>query len=99
VEYRILGSLEVVANGTAANLGPPKQRAVLAVLLVHANEIVPTDRLIDLVWDAPKPPSPAQGPVVLHTCGGVVVSRAASPMSRRMSRLCCLRMGGSLWRS
>jgi DNA-binding SARP family transcriptional activator len=58
VEYRILGSLEVVANGTAANLGPPKQRAVLAVLLVHANEIVPTDRLIDLVWPE-RPPRTA----------------------------------------
>jgi DNA-binding SARP family transcriptional activator len=58
VEYRILGSLEVVANGTVADLGPPKQRAVLAVLLLHANEIVPTDRLIDLVWPE-RPPRTA----------------------------------------
>jgi len=55
VEYRILGSLEVMANGTAADLGPPKQRAVLAVLLLHVNEIVPTDRLIDLVWPRSPP--------------------------------------------
>jgi DNA-binding SARP family transcriptional activator len=58
VEYRILGSLEVVANGTAADLGPPKQRAVLAVLLLHANQIVPTDRLIDLIWPE-RPPRTA----------------------------------------
>jgi len=50
VEYRILGSLQAVSDGTSADLGPPKQRAVLAVLLLHANEIVPVDRLIDLVW-------------------------------------------------
>jgi basic membrane lipoprotein Med (substrate-binding protein (PBP1-ABC) superfamily)/DNA-binding SARP family transcriptional activator len=50
VDYRILGSLEVASDGVAAELGPQKQQAVLAVLLLHANEIVPTDRLIELVW-------------------------------------------------
>ncbi len=55
VEYRILGSLEVLADGIAADLGPPKQRAVLAVLILHANEIVPTDRLVDLVWTGNPP--------------------------------------------
>ncbi len=50
MDYRILGSLEVVADGRAAELGPPKQRAVLAILLLHASEIVPTDLLIELVW-------------------------------------------------
>jgi len=50
VEYRLLGSLEVVSDGTAVELGPPKQRAVLAILLLHAGEIVPTDRLIEQVW-------------------------------------------------
>jgi basic membrane lipoprotein Med (substrate-binding protein (PBP1-ABC) superfamily)/DNA-binding SARP family transcriptional activator len=50
VDYRILGSLEVASDGVAAELGPRKQQAVLAVLLLHANEIVPTDRLIELVW-------------------------------------------------
>jgi DNA-binding SARP family transcriptional activator len=55
VEYRILGSLQVLADGTVADLGPPKQRAVLAILILHANEIVPTDRLIDLVWTETPP--------------------------------------------
>jgi basic membrane lipoprotein Med (substrate-binding protein (PBP1-ABC) superfamily)/DNA-binding SARP family transcriptional activator len=65
VEYRILGSLEVVANGTVADLGPPKQRAVLAVLLLHANEIVPTERLIDLVWPE-RPPRTAVHSVQIY---------------------------------
>ena len=50
VEYRLLGSLEVRSNGRVADLGPRKQRVVLAVLLLHAGEIVSTDRLIELVW-------------------------------------------------
>ena len=49
VEYRVLGSLEVRSDGEAPALGPPKQRAVLAILLLHAGEIVPTDRLVELV--------------------------------------------------
>jgi basic membrane lipoprotein Med (substrate-binding protein (PBP1-ABC) superfamily)/DNA-binding SARP family transcriptional activator len=55
VEYRILGSLEVAADGQAVDLGPPKQRAVLAVLLLHANEIVAAERLIELVWAGRQP--------------------------------------------
>ena len=50
MQFRILGSLEAVADGVTADLGPPKQRSVLAILLMHAGEIVPTDRLIDLLW-------------------------------------------------
>jgi basic membrane lipoprotein Med (substrate-binding protein (PBP1-ABC) superfamily)/DNA-binding SARP family transcriptional activator len=55
VDFRILGSLEVASDGTTTDLGPPKQRAVLAVLLLHGGEIVPTDRLIELVWGAHPP--------------------------------------------
>lgn len=50
MQFRMLGSLEAVADGVAADLGPPKQRCVLAILLIHAGEIVPTERLIDLLW-------------------------------------------------
>src|SRR5262245_57828965 len=47
---RILGPLEVGSSTARATLGGPKQRALFAVLVMHANEIVPTDRLIELVW-------------------------------------------------
>jgi basic membrane lipoprotein Med (substrate-binding protein (PBP1-ABC) superfamily)/DNA-binding SARP family transcriptional activator len=50
MDFRILGALEVSAHGAVAELGPPKQRALLAILLLHAGEIVPIDRLIDLLW-------------------------------------------------
>ncbi len=55
VEFRILGPLEALANQVPVDLGRPKQRALLALLLLHANQPVPLDRVIDLLWgpDAP----------------------------------------------
>ena len=56
VRFRFLGSLGVeTETGVTVDLGPPKQRSVLAVLLLNANEIVPTDRIIDLVWGDSSP--------------------------------------------
>ncbi len=55
MEYRVLGNLEVLAGGASLALGPPKQRAVLAVLLLNARQIVPAERLIDLVWGESPP--------------------------------------------
>src|SRR3954464_14246786 len=53
LEFRVLAPLEVLAGGAPVRLGGPRQRAVLAILLAHANEVVPAERLIDDVWDAP----------------------------------------------
>ena len=56
MEFRILGSIEVVENGDGPiPLGGPKQRAVLAHLLLRANHLVPTDVLIDEVWGEEPP--------------------------------------------
>jgi DNA-binding SARP family transcriptional activator len=59
IEYRILGPLEVLADGVPTALGGPRQRAVLAILLAHANEAVPISRLIDGVW-GDQPPETAE---------------------------------------
>jgi hypothetical protein len=57
IEFRVLGSFEVVdADGPLA-LGGPKQRALLAVLLLHRGEVVSTDRLIDQLWGEQPPAS------------------------------------------
>jgi YVTN family beta-propeller protein len=53
--FRVLGPLEVARSGSAVPLGGPRQRAVLAMLLLEANCVVPMDRLADEVW-AGKPP-------------------------------------------
>jgi DNA-binding SARP family transcriptional activator len=50
MEFRILGRLEVWDGGNAIALGGPKPRALLALLLLHANEVVSTDRLIEELW-------------------------------------------------
>ena len=55
MQFRILGSLSVVGNGSVAALGPPKQRALLAVLLTRIGEAVPVDRLIELLWGTAAP--------------------------------------------
>jgi DNA-binding SARP family transcriptional activator len=55
VEFRILGPLEVRVDGHPVELGGARQRAVLAVLLLHANEVVPAERVIDAVWDDDPP--------------------------------------------
>jgi DNA-binding SARP family transcriptional activator len=56
MEFRILGPLEVQDEGGELSLGGRKPRALLAVLLLHPNEVVPADRLIDelLGEDFPK---------------------------------------------
>jgi predicted ATPase/DNA-binding SARP family transcriptional activator len=59
LDFRILGPLEVLAGGQLLPLGGAKQRAVLALLLVHANEPVSPDRLIDALWDE-RPPATAK---------------------------------------
>jgi DNA-binding SARP family transcriptional activator len=60
VDFRILGPFEVCDGDQHIPIGPPKQRAVLAVLLVHANQVVAVDRLIDLLWGE-EPPARAGG--------------------------------------
>ena len=55
MEFRILGPLEVWNGGGEVSLGGPKPRALLAVLLLHPNEVVPTDRLIDDLWGEDSP--------------------------------------------
>jgi DNA-binding SARP family transcriptional activator len=55
VEFRILGPLEVIEGGRQLTLGGPRQRALLALLLTRANEVVSTDRLIDELWGAQAP--------------------------------------------
>ncbi len=55
MEFRILGPLEVVADGDLLPLGGARQRAVLVVLLTRPNEIVSVDRLIDQLWAGDPP--------------------------------------------
>ena len=50
MEFRVLGVLEALDAGLPVSLGGPKQRSVLAMLLLDANRSVSTDRLVDGLW-------------------------------------------------
>jgi YVTN family beta-propeller protein len=54
-QFLMLGPLEVVRSGCAVPLGGPRQRAVLALLLLEANRVVSIDRLVEDVWGG-RPP-------------------------------------------
>ena len=56
VEYLLSGAVETRVDGSAAPLGGPKQRCVLAVLLANHGTVVSADRLIDAVWEDKPPP-------------------------------------------
>jgi DNA-binding SARP family transcriptional activator len=60
VQVRLLGSMEVTIQGRPVRLGGKRQRAVLALLLLHANRRVSRDRLIEDVWDGRPPPQAIQ---------------------------------------
>src|SRR5262245_8182334 len=63
MEFRILGPVEVVDNGRAVALGPAKQRAVLVILLLHVNQVVSRDRLVEDLWGDR---APETAPKALH---------------------------------
>ncbi|MDZ4266810.1 MAG: BTAD domain-containing putative transcriptional regulator, partial [Mycobacterium sp.] len=57
MRYRLLGPLQVVRGDTPLDIGRPKQRAVLAALLLAGGRVVSVDRLIDIVWGDDVPAS------------------------------------------
>ena len=60
MDFRILGPLEALDEGRVVRLGGSKQRALLAVFLLHANETLGTDRLIDELWGERAPATAAK---------------------------------------
>ena len=61
MEFRVLGPVEVRNGDARVALGGPRRRALLAVLLLNANRVVPVDRLIGAVWgEAPPATATAQ---------------------------------------
>jgi DNA-binding SARP family transcriptional activator len=60
IEFRLLGPLEVTLHERPLELGGVKQRSLLAILLLHANQVLSSDRLIDELWGASPPPTAAK---------------------------------------
>jgi DNA-binding SARP family transcriptional activator/ABC-type branched-subunit amino acid transport system substrate-binding protein len=87
VDYRLLGPLEVRDDGRPVALGAAKERALLALLLLHRGEVVSSERLIDGLWGEHPPATAAKslqvhvshlrkalgaGPIVTHGHGYVL---------------------------
>ena len=55
LEFRVLGPLEVANGDGVVEIAAPKQRALIAMLLLHANEVLSVDRLVDALWGESPP--------------------------------------------
>jgi DNA-binding SARP family transcriptional activator len=60
IEVAVLGPLQVTSTGTPVHIGPPKARAVLSLLALHAGRTVPVTVLTEALWDEDPPRSAAK---------------------------------------
>ena len=74
-ELGVLGPVLMCVGGRPVDLGPPKQRAVLAALALDANQPVPVPALVERTWDQPPP-------AVITLC----LRSAGTPTPRRQCR-------------
>jgi DNA-binding SARP family transcriptional activator len=65
MDYRILGPLEAFDGDRAISLGGARQRAVLALLVLHGNETLTSDVIVDELWGEEAPPTAVK---VLQNC-------------------------------
>lgn len=73
--FGMLGPLEARCGERRIDLGAPKQRAVLALLLIEANRVVPVERLVRVLWDD-QPPARSSGALQVYVSG---LRRALEP--------------------
>src|SRR5262245_54340867 len=57
MEFRILGPIEVVRDDRILQLGSGRQLALVALLLLHPNEAISVDRIVDELWGESAPPT------------------------------------------
>jgi YVTN family beta-propeller protein len=60
MEFRVLGPLEIADNGCVLALGSGRQLALVALLLVNRNTVVPSERIVDELWEGSPPPTAAK---------------------------------------
>ncbi|MEU7889204.1 BTAD domain-containing putative transcriptional regulator [Microbispora bryophytorum] len=65
MRLNVLGPMELVVAGQAVPAGPPKQRALLALLVMNADRVLPADVLTDRLWGG-SPPASAQGSLQVY---------------------------------
>ena len=65
MEFRVLGSVEVMEDGRRLTVASGRQLAVLAFLLIHANRVVSAERIVDELW-GDEPPESGVKTVAFH---------------------------------
>ncbi|GLW33814.1 AfsR/SARP family transcriptional regulator [Actinoplanes regularis] len=90
--FEILGPLRAYRDARPVDLGPPKQQGLLALLLLHAGEPVPMERIIDALWSGDPPENAVD---VVQRCVGAL-RRALDP---DRTSLLTLTPGGYLLRA
>lgn len=83
MEFRVLGPVQVLVDGRLVALKERKQRLVLALLLLDVNQLVPIDRLVDLLWMR-DPPTTARRIVQAHLSR---LRTTLEPLSREQAHL------------
>jgi DNA-binding SARP family transcriptional activator len=76
MDFRILGPLEVLDKGRVVSLGGSRQRVLLTLLLLHVNETISMERLVDELWGE-RPPDTADRTVYVQ------ISRLRKALGRR----------------
>jgi len=85
VDFRLLGAVEAWSRHERIDLGPPKQRFLLAVLALKINQPVSIDRLVDLTWPISPPPTAQHA---IH----VRISRLRATIARQNSEECAIQI-------
>jgi predicted ATPase/DNA-binding SARP family transcriptional activator len=85
MEFRILGPLEVADGSRELQVGGARERALLAILLIHAGEVVSADRLIEELWGGDLPGNPSNALQVVVSRVRKALDGGASP-SRLVTR-------------
>lgn len=60
MEFRVLGPIEVLEDGRRLAIASGRERALLALLLIHAGQVLSTDRILDAIWGDAAPDSGAK---------------------------------------
>src|SRR5262249_18833321 len=81
MQVRILGPFQLEEGGRGITIGGLRQRAVLASLLLHANQVVPSEQLVVELWGEDSPPSAANA-----LQAAISRLRRALPPGRLMTR-------------
>ncbi|MGW4097418.1 BTAD domain-containing putative transcriptional regulator [Mycobacterium sp. NPDC004974] len=85
MHFRLLGPLQVVHAGATVDVGGPKQRTVLALLLLAHGRVVSVDRLIDAVW-GDDPPASANASLQVYISNLRRALRDGSPVASPIVR-------------